>query len=316
MNNMFMRMCITGVLLAVCSILSAQSADEYIKAAKEKEKEKNYTEALKIYSSAITKHADTVKLYLSRAYVYTMLGKGDEALADYEMALEKDGEYYDAYFQRGRFWMLIKQPDKAIADFSKALKYGREDSLKFNCYWNRAGAKVFKRDFDRGLEDFYRAYAIDSNHIGLMNDMAAALDEVGKGQEMIALLLRTLQVDSNFAPAYVNLGFKYSLMEEYEKSIEMFNKAIMITPGEPYVYNNRGYSKLKMGDTKGALKDINKSLDLDPTNSYAYRNKALVYIAMNKTKDACKEIEKAIEKGFTMQYGREMEELKYKNCKQ
>lgn len=310
-----MRIFLFVLFITVSFCGYAQSYEQYVKAASDKESVQNYAEAIKIYSSAITKYPDSLGLYLSRSRCKQILGKADEALADLNVAIEKDAGFLAAYIFRGQFFVVSGEPDKGIADFSRVIRYAGEDSLKFVAYWSRGGTKALKRDFGRAKEDFDLAYKIDSGSLEFLNDYANILNETGDRAGAYKVLDNILTKDSNNVAALNNLGFSYLNEERFEAAISIFDRVISIKDNQPYAYNNRGYAKMKMGDLKGALKDINQSIDLLPGNPYAYRNKALLYLAMDKKKEACDEVTKALERGFTLQYGREIEELKFKYCK-
>lgn len=292
-----------------------QSYEQYVKAGAEKERVQNYAEAIKVYTSALAKYPDSLELYLSRSRCHQILGKIDEAFEDINTALLQPVTFFRGYIFKGQLYMANNEPDMAIAVFSAVIKYAEEDSIRFIAYWSRGGAKVFKRDFTRAKEDFDLAYKLDSGNLGFLNDYANVLNETGDRAAALFVLNKVLSIDSNYVAALNNLGFAYIAEAGFEKAITIFDKVLAINDNQPYAYNNRGYAKMKTGDLKGAMRDINQSIDLLAGNPYAYRNKALVYLAMDKKKEACDEIKKALEKGFTLQYGRELEELKFKHCK-
>jgi tetratricopeptide (TPR) repeat protein len=63
-------------------------------------------------------------------------------------------------------------------------------------------------------------------------------------------------------------------------------------------YNNRGFAFGNMQQYDKALKDFNKAIELNPKYATAYYNKARVYSLTNRTEDACKMLKQSIESGF------------------
>jgi tetratricopeptide (TPR) repeat protein len=290
-----------------------------------------------------------VEAYFQSAYKLQQKGKHQEALTQIDKALLTDSlnidylamkgdilqslKQYDAayllyskgiagapkdtylYNQRGLLHNSLGQFDKAIADFSTALGFASIDSVKNLLLVNRAAAAINSRQFTKAYDDLIVVYKRDSSNIGMLNNLAAVSDEVGRGDETLKYLLRIVKLQPDFYPAYGNIGFKYQEMGDHKKAIGYFNKVLSYKADDPLAFSNRGYNKLQTGDLKGAYADIEKAIQLYPANSYAYRNRALIYIKDNKTTEACKDLAKAIELGFTTMYGEEVKGLQKKYCK-
>lgn len=74
-----------------------------------------------------------------------------------------------------------------------------------------------------------------------------------------------------------NKGYSLLLLERYEESIPLFDKAIFIDKDFSYSYNNRGLAKIKLNLAEEGREDIEKSLELDSGNAHAYRNLGIYY---------------------------------------
>jgi tetratricopeptide (TPR) repeat protein len=72
----------------------------------------------------------------------------------------------------------------------------------------------------------------------------------------------------------------------YDKALELINKALLIKPGDAYYINNRGFIYLMQGKLTEALVDINRSIGIDPFNGWSYRNKGIYYLKNEKYNDA------------------------------
>lgn len=216
--------------------------------------------------------------------------------------------------ERAYYYEKINRFQDAIMDYNDAIKLAKVDSVKKTIYINRGGLFTKLQKPELGYADLTKAQEIDSNDVGMLNNLAIALDDLGRKDECFDALKRIVEIDSVFAPAWVNLGFHASLRERYEEALEYLNQADKLSPNEAYTLNNRGYVKFKLKDIKGALNDINKSIELNSNNSYAYRNKALIYLSEKKMDTACENLQLAKDKGFSLYYGEEVNDLIKKHC--
>jgi tetratricopeptide (TPR) repeat protein len=310
-----MRFIFLGLLFHLSFLsLATEDPSVYYENARQKLMAGKYKEALSLYNKAIELSPGIAKYYLGRGNAYFGLKMLEEGFHDLCTAIKVDPLSSFGYMERGLFYYQIKELDKSILDYTSALQYASEDSIKVQCLVSRAGSKHLKRDAKGAMEDCLAALKIDSLNIGALNNLAMALDDMGKGEESIKYFKKIISIDSNVYYAYMNIGFKLSNMGKYQESLPYFDKAIKMKPDEAYSFNNRGYSKLMLKDYDGALHDINNSIKLDPSNSYAYRNRGLVYKAQGKHKKSCEDFNMAIQLGFTKFYGNEVDELIKSDC--
>ena len=64
-------------------------------------------------------------------------------------------------------------------------------------------------------------------------------------------------------------------MEQYERAIEDFNKAIELKPDYAEAYVNRGNSYLGLEEYERAIEDFDKAIKIDPKDVGAYHNRAI-----------------------------------------
>ena len=82
--------------------------------------------------------------------------------------------------------------------------------------------------------------------------------------------------------------------EEYEKSIEHFNKAIALKPDYAKAYNNRGVVYVNKSEFESAIKDFDKAIAFNPNFAEAYRSRGNAYRNKGKFENAIKDYNKAI----------------------
>ncbi len=73
--------------------------------------------------------------------------------------------------------------------------------------------------------------------------------------------------------AYNNRGAAYNKLQQYDKAIIDFNRALEINPQDASSYNNRGFSFLQSDQNEEALNDFNKALEFNPSYYEVYINR-------------------------------------------
>ena len=305
-------------LLFLLSFISSQAQDKelFYKKASDFADKKDYENALKQIDLALYLDSTNSDFLFLKANTLYELKEYKVAFTTYSTLITHYPLNVLALNQRGILLNTVQEFEYAITDFDKALSICKIDSIRMTLFVNRGAAKISIREFQGAYNDFMEAYKIDSMQIGVLNNLATVMDEIGKGDQTLKYLFKILEIDSNFIGAYANIGFKYQQMGKYKMAVKFFDKVLSLDSNEALTYNNRGFNRLKLGDLNGAMSDVEKSIELYPGNSYAYRNRALVYLAQKNIKNACVDLDKALELGFTKMYGNEVEELKLKNCYQ
>lgn len=311
-----MRKTILPILVLLFSTVAAsgQSASELYEQAVVLYDKAEFARVSQLMDRAIKLDSGNSKYYLLKADALEKEENLQEAFDTYSLTIEKFPKESYAYNQRGLLLLRIREHEYALVDFNTALAFEKVDSLQLTLLINRGTVKLGIRDFEGAYDDFMAALRIDSLEVGVLNNLAAVCDEVGRGDETIPYLQKILAIDSTFIGAYANIGYKYQEMGDHKTAIEYYNKVLALEPEEPLGYSNRAYNRYKLGDHAGALSDINRSIDLYPGNSYAYRVRALIYLAQKDKAKACTDLEEALRQGFTKSYGDEVEKLKRENC--
>ncbi|WP_320674902.1 tetratricopeptide repeat protein [Prochlorococcus sp. MIT 1341] len=92
--------------------------------------------------------------------------------------------------------------------------------------------------------------------------------------ETIKKLEENITLDNTDHASYFNLGFCYQLLNNHQKAIENYDKAIDISPDIALYYNNRGCSFGALEEFKKAQDDFRKSINMAPERTISYLNLA------------------------------------------
>jgi tetratricopeptide (TPR) repeat protein/V8-like Glu-specific endopeptidase len=139
--------------------------------------------------------------------------------------------------------------------------------------------------------------AADEYFIAGFNKVVEPGDNVAAGkQQAIQKFSRAIRLNSKYRYAYFMRAVAYSQVQEFQKSLADYNKAISIDPTFYAAYDNRASLKdEKLNDVQGALADYNKAISIDPTFYAAYNNRAVLkYERLNDVQGALADFNKAI----------------------
>src|SRR3989344_2219683 len=99
---------------------------------------------------------------------------------------------------------------------------------------------------------------------------------------------------------YSNLGFSYYYQKDYQRALELFEKAKELEPQLPLIYHNLGNVYDELGQYDLAIENFQKALELRDFGEYynyaeTYNNMAIVYQNQNDFARAVENFQKAIE---------------------
>lgn len=136
-------------------------------------------------------------------------------------------------------------------------------------------------------------------------DDIKALAELGQGaialeeenqEKAIKHFSNAIELNGNFAEAYILRGETYRQMGKYEEALSDCNRAIELQPRKADHYNIRGLVYDAMGKSEKALEDFKKALELGDNDPIIYSNIALTYRDLEDYDNALRFIQQAIEK--------------------
>jgi tetratricopeptide (TPR) repeat protein len=115
---------------------------------------RQYAEAVKDFSMAISLASDKEAAYYNRAVALYADGKVDEAMADYEQVLKLNKNNVSAHNNKGYVYYQQRRYEDAIAAYTGALAINPQNS---KLYANRGLAYFDRGDYVHSLNDFNKA---------------------------------------------------------------------------------------------------------------------------------------------------------------
>ena len=108
-------------------------------------------------------------------------------------------------------------------------------------------------------------------------------------------LNKAIYLDPNNAVAYHIRGIICDCLMQYEKAINDFNKSIELDPNIVNNFRYRGVAYAHLGQKEKAIADLSIAIHLDPNDAAAYPIRGIIYSYLNQHEKAIEDLNKSIE---------------------
>jgi S1-C subfamily serine protease/lipoprotein NlpI len=194
------------------------STDDYVAAAAQKYRNRDYRGALADYDRAIALNPKSAPAYNYRGVLKEKIQDIQGGLADYNQAIALDANYGEAYNNRGKLKLnRLQDSQGALADYDLAI----ELSPKYaTAYANRGYLKVNMRQVESGLADFNRAIKLDPNEASYYSYRGFLKIITSDRQGALADFSRAIELNPSDANTYFKRGdFKYYTLKDHNGAI-------------------------------------------------------------------------------------------------
>lgn len=194
--------------------------------------------------------------YKNRGLAYYSLGDYNKALADFQKAIELLPTSAATFSNSGLAHHALNDYAEALSDYSKAIKL---ESRFARAYYNRGITYAAIGDYEKAIADFDNAILYTPEGTSsLWKENSAEGDPLG-----ITSSIASIIPYANLPLVYLNRGSVYALMENYERAITDFDKAIDLQPTFALAYYDRGATYHFLGDYDKATADLEKVMELN-----------------------------------------------------
>jgi tetratricopeptide (TPR) repeat protein len=157
---------------------------------------------------------------------------------------------------------------------------------------------VAKKDYYEAINQYKKAIEIDSNFADCFFNIGLSYFKLGNYDESIKYYSIAIYKNHDDPDYYANRGISEYFKGDYLKSIEDYSYAITHNhPKMAELYSMRADSYAALKEYDLAMSDYNKSIEIDPNNKVVYYNKGTALKDQNKLDDACICMEKACQLG-------------------
>ena len=113
----------------------------------------------------------------------------------------------------------------------------------------------------------------------------------------LALILPAVALADDKADAYQfgKDGIEAAKNKQWDKAIDLFQKAVKADPKEANTHNNLGLAYKGAGKMKEAIKAFSDAIEVEPNNTAGYINRGTVYTLEKNYDKAIEDLNKAIQ---------------------
>jgi Tfp pilus assembly protein PilF len=115
--------------------------------------------------------------------------------------------------------------------------------------------------------------------------------------QALTYIERAIQLDPQFADAYVQMGVIEGYKGQCEAAIQQFNRALELNPRLARAYSNRGNCYWNFKNTDQAIRDYSASLALDSTQPEVFATRGMAYSRVGNWQQAEPDLREAIRLG-------------------
>jgi len=167
-------------------------------------------------------------------------------------------------------------------------------SLFITVYGQAASASA-AREFERALELYDRAVAIDPLHAEAYYKRGNAFNELGRWELALADYDRAISIKSDYAHAYCNRGTVLEHLRRWDQALASYDRAIALSPGDFLAHYNRASALKELGRFDEALASYDRAIELKSDYAAAYFNRGHVQQKLRRYGAAIVSYDKAIE---------------------
>lgn len=110
--------------------------------------------------------------------------------------------------------------------------------------------------------------------------------------------MKAIEIDPGYARAYVNLGYSYNRLGQFDRGIEHLTKAISLADNDPALlhrsYDNRGFARSNLKDYVGAVSDFTKSIEYNSNNPRVFYHRAESHAQADDYENAYSDVQAAL----------------------
>ncbi len=241
-------------------------------------------------------------VHAARARVLLRLGRADEAVVSLEKAVASRPDDQTLRLTYARLLVDIKQYDKARAEFERlhqaspndaellytlgllSLESQRlDDAEKYMMMLVRLGeregeaqyylGRIYenRKQYDEAIDWYQKVHVGDYQFDARLRiaDMLGQSGRIDEAVEHLDAMLKGSQSDGSLVRIYVAKGEMLRLARRYEESMEVFNTALEIVPGNSDLLYARALVAERLGKIDQLEADLKFILKTEPDNAHA-----------------------------------------------
>ena len=141
--------------------------------------QRQYDDALRIYSDCLAYQPDNPLVYVYRANCYVFLEQKGLALADYQKAIDLDPKEIISYYNRAICYRKYEDMALAINDLDQCLTI---DPLNQAALLNRGSYHLRQQNYQEAIQDFEFLIKLNKESVLAYHNLSVAYKKTGQFQ--------------------------------------------------------------------------------------------------------------------------------------
>ncbi len=198
---------------------------------------------------------------------------------------------YALYYVTATYFETIEEYDCAIDAYEKMLEIDPDES---SIYTSISYCYSQEDNNEKAFE--YVEKAIKHNEFSSYNHYRKGriLTDMKEYGMAITSFLKSLDYDKSDVDSFQWISYCYSMLKDYEKSIEYANRAILLNKEDCYSYFRKAWAFQEMGKFEEAIKFYKQCIEYNDRYIDAYVNISYIYSKLGDVKQSMLYANKAI----------------------
>ena len=183
------------------------------------------------------------------------------------------------------------QIKEAIGIVEPLIKNFPNESLLYNI---RGVCSHSCQNYKVAIDDFRKAVELNSDYAEAYYNLGVSYGDLGEIESAKKAYKNALRINNNYPTAQNNLGQILFTQGEFKESISHFEWALEFKPDFAEAYYNLGNAYLSIEDLHNAIKLLKKAISVKPDFADAYNNLGIAYLRTGEQELAREFFEDAI----------------------
>ena len=218
--------------------------------------------AIREYQAFLALRPERVDARSNLGVVFSRLGRYADAIEQYKRALTLDGRNHAIRFNLAVAYYKTANLLSASKELTAIVAAQPENR---NALYLLADCHLRMGEYKRVIELLAPLENANSGDLGLAYMLGLAYindKQMEKGQLLIDRILR----NGDSAEAHLMMGTTYLLINEHDKALAEFKRAVELNPQLPTVHSFYGQTLVRMGNTDEAMLAFRRELEKNPND--------------------------------------------------
>ena len=234
-----------------------------------------YETALSEYTRLEQEMSDHADITYQKGICLKKMGNTQAALQAFQSALEKDAKHSRVNHELMRIYSQRFDDYELKSAYGAALKYiNAQLDLVPDAYYYIERGLLYMDNFnmDLAVADYQKALELEPDNVYAYNNIGYVLQSKGKFEEAISYFKQSIEhmTDEKTLLPYRNMASCYKALRQWDKGIEILEKARELSPSSSSVYYSLANMYACKGDMDHAKQIYDEALEKKLIRPYNY----------------------------------------------